>query len=86
MATLGTGTPSAKEPNEDQTGVGVTVGGGLPADGQDMGATAGTGDTAGEEGAQVARKGAHQERGKAQRAALLEQAEEAAAKLKELMA
>ncbi len=50
----GTGTPSANEPNEDQTGVGVTVGGVLPADGQDMGATAGTGDTFGAEGAREA--------------------------------
>jgi hypothetical protein len=52
MATTGTGTPSANEPNEDQAGVGATAGRGLPADGQDMGATAGTGGTAGAEGAQ----------------------------------
>ena len=45
-----------------------------------------TGDTAGAGGAQAAREGALQQRGEAQRAALLEQAEEAAAKLKELMA
>jgi hypothetical protein len=86
MATSGTGTPSAKEPKEDQTGVSATVGGGLPADGQDMGATTATSNTARAGGAQEARERAHQEWSKTQRAALLEQAEEAAAKLKELMA
>jgi hypothetical protein len=85
MATLGTGTPSANGPKENQTGVGVTVGGSLPADGRDMGATAGASDTARAGGAQVARETAHQERSKTQRAVLLEQAEEAAAKLAELM-
>ena len=49
MATAGTGTPSANEPNEDQAGVGVTADGGLPAD---LGATAGTNGTAGAEGTQ----------------------------------
>ncbi len=58
MATSGTGTPLANEPNDDQTGVGVTVGGSLPTDGQDMGATAGTSDTAGAEEAQAAREAA----------------------------
>ncbi len=86
MATSGTGVPSAKEPKEDQAGVGATVGGGLPADGRDMGATTATSDTARAGGAQVAREGAPQQRGEAQRAALLEHAEEAAAKLKERMA
>jgi hypothetical protein len=86
MATTGTRTPSAKEPKEDQVGVGATVGGGLPTDGRDMGATTATSDTARAGGAQAGREGALQERGEAQRAALLEQAEEAAAKLKELMA
>jgi hypothetical protein len=85
MATMGTGTPSANEPNEDQTGVGVTVGSGLPAEGQDTGATTDAGGTARAEGAQVAWERAHQEGGKAQRIALLRQAEEAAAKLAELM-
>ena len=56
MATSGTGTPSAKEPKEDQTGVGATVGGGLPADGRDMGATVGASDTARAGGAQAARE------------------------------
>jgi hypothetical protein len=77
--------PSANEPSEDQAGVGATAGGGLPADGKDMGATAGMGGTARAEGAQEAREEAHQGRGKTQRAVLLEQAEEAAAKLRELM-
>ncbi len=63
----------------------MAAGGRIPADGQDMGATAGTGGTAGAEGAREAREEAHQERGKTQRAILLEQAEEAAAKLRELM-
>ncbi len=47
MAMSGTGTPSANEPNEHQTGVSVTVGGGFPVDGRDMGAT--TVDTVGAE-------------------------------------
>jgi hypothetical protein len=51
MATTGTGTPTTNEHNEDQAGVGMTAGGGLPAEGQDMGATAGTGNAAGAEGA-----------------------------------
>jgi hypothetical protein len=46
MAIAGTEMPLANEPNEDQTGVDVIVRGGLPADGQDLGATADTGDTA----------------------------------------
>jgi hypothetical protein len=82
----GTRTPSAKEPREDQAGVGATVGGGLPANGRDMGATTAASDTARAGGAQGAREGAPQQWGGAQRASLLEQAEEAAAKLKELMA
>jgi hypothetical protein len=86
MATTGIRTPSAKEPREDQAGVSATVGGSQPADGRDTGATTATTDTAGAGGAQVARGGAFQQRGKTQRAALLEQAEEAAAKLKGLMA
>jgi hypothetical protein len=86
MATTGTRTPLAKEPREDQAGVSATVGGSQPADGRDMGATTATSDTAGAGGAQAAREGAFQQRGGAQRAALMEQAEEAAAKLKGLMA
>jgi hypothetical protein len=53
--------------------------------GQDMGATTGTSDTVRAEGVQVAQEGAHQEWSKTQRAALLEQAEEAVAKLAESM-
>jgi hypothetical protein len=64
----------------------VTVRSGSPADGRDLAAAAGAGGVARAEGAQVARERAIQERGKTHRAALLEQAEEAAAKLKELMA
>ena len=85
MATTGTRTPSAKEPREDQAGVSAAVGGSQPADGRDMGATTATTDTAGAGGAQAARERALQQRGKTQRAALLEQAEEAAAKLADLM-
>ncbi len=51
-----------------------------------MGATTAASDTAGAGGAQAAREGALQQRGEAHRAALMEQAEEAAAKLKGLMA
>jgi hypothetical protein len=85
MATTGTRTPSAKEPKEDQAGVGATVSGGLPADRREMGATTATSDTARAGRAQAVRERAHQERSKTQRVALLEQAEEAAAKLAELM-
>jgi hypothetical protein len=86
MVTAGTRTPLAKEPKEDQAGVGATVGGSLPKDRRDMGATTATSDTARAGGAQAAQEGAFQQRGEAQRAALMEQAEEAAAKLKGLMA
>jgi hypothetical protein len=86
MATSGSGSPSAKEPKKDQTGVSANVGGSLPTDGRDMGATTATSDTARAGGAQAAREGALQQRGEAHRAALMEQAEEAAAKLKGLMA
>ncbi len=85
MATTGTGTPSTNGPNKDQAGGGVAAGGSLPADGQDMGATAGMGGTAGAKGVREAREESIQERGKTQRAILLEQAEEAAARLRELM-
>jgi hypothetical protein len=85
MATSGSGLPSAKEPKEDQAGVSATVGGSLPTNGRDTGATTAASETARAGGAQAAQEGAHQERGKTQRAALLEQAEAAAAKLAELM-
>jgi hypothetical protein len=85
MATTGTRTLLAKEPREDQAGVSATVGGSQPADGRDMGATTAASDTAGAGGAQAAQERAHQEWSKTQRAALLEQAEEAAAKLADLM-
>ncbi len=85
MATSGSGPPSAKEPKEDRAGVSAAVGGSLPASGRDTGATTAAGETARAGAAQAARKEAHRERGKTQRAALLEQAEAAAAKLAELM-
>jgi hypothetical protein len=85
MATSGSGLPSAQEPKEDQAGVSATVGGSLPADGRDTGATTAASETARAGAAQVAREGAHQQRGKNQRTALLEQVEAAAAKLAELM-
>ena len=47
MATPGSGPPSANEPKEDQIVVSATDGGGPPAEGGDMGATTGAGDTAG---------------------------------------
>jgi hypothetical protein len=86
MATTGTKTLSAKEPKEDQAVVDATIGGGLPADGRDMGATTATSDTAGAKGAQEAREESQQERDEAQRAALLEEAGQVAAKLTGLMA
>ncbi len=86
MATSGSGLPSAKEPKEDQVGVSGTVGGSPPADGRDMGATTAASETARAGGAQAAREGALQQQSEAHRAALMEQAEEAAAKLKGLMA
>ena len=85
MATSRSGLPSAKEPKEDQAGVSATVGGSLPASRRDTGATTAASETARAGAAQAARKEAHRERGKTQRAALLEQAEAAAAKLAELM-
>jgi hypothetical protein len=79
MVTTGAGMPSANEPNEDQTEVGVTVGGSLPPEGQDMGATLSMGKSARGGEAQVAQERASQEWGRTQRTALLEQAEGAAA-------
>ncbi len=85
MATSGSGLPLAKKPKEDQAGVSATVGGSLPVSGRDTGATTAASGTARAGVAQAARKEARQDRGKTQRAALLEQAEAAAAKLEELM-
>jgi hypothetical protein len=86
MVIAGTEMPLAIEPNEDQLEVEVIVSGGLPADGQDLGAAADTGNTARAEEVQMARESASPELGKTRRAALLEQADEVAARLKELMA
>jgi hypothetical protein len=85
MAATGKGTLLSREPDGDRAGVSVAAGGGMPTDGQSMGATKATSDTARAGVAQVAREGAPQQRGGAQWAALMEQAEEAAARLKELM-
>ena len=70
-------TSSAKVPKEDQDGVDMMPPGDTPAEGWYQGSAAGlyAPDRAGE--AQVAQKGAPHQRGEAQRAALLEQAEEA---------
>jgi hypothetical protein len=76
MATAGSGSPLAKGPKEDQAGVSAAVGGSLPADGQDMGATTAARGTVRAGGAQAAQEGAPHQRGEAQRAALLEQAGE----------
>ncbi len=86
MAATGKGTLLTRGPDESQAGVSVAVGGGMPADGRGMGATTATSDTARAGGAQAAREGAPRQRGEAQWAALMEQAEEAAARLKELIA
>jgi hypothetical protein len=56
MAMAGTRTPLAIVPNEDQTEVGVAVGGSLPPEGQDMGATSSTGKSARAGEAQVAQE------------------------------
>ncbi len=76
MATAGSGSPSAIEPNQDRTEVGVAVGGSLSPEGRDTGATSGIGESARAGGAQAARERAPHQRDEAQRAALLEQAEE----------
>ncbi len=71
MATTGKGTPLASGPR----GVDVGVQSGPPGDGG-VRALADTGDPARAEEAQVARERAYQQRGEAQWATLLEQAEE----------
>jgi hypothetical protein len=86
MATTGMRTSLASRPDEDQAGVSVTTGGSPPADRRDTEATTATSDAARAGGAQVAQVKVFQEGEKAQRAALLEQAEEAAARLNELIA
>ena len=70
-------TSSAKVPKEDQDGVDMMPLGNTLAEGRYLGSAAGLDapDRAGE--AQVAQEGAPHQRGEAQRAALLEQAEEA---------
>ena len=68
--------PSAIEPNQDRIEVGVAVGGSLSLEGRDTGATLGYDESARAGGAQAARERAPHQRDEAQRAALLEQAEE----------
>ncbi len=58
METAGRGTPPTIESSENRTGADANAGGGLPAGGQDMGATADAGGMNKTEGAQAAQKGA----------------------------
>ncbi|MFN9909990.1 MAG: hypothetical protein ACK56F_28390, partial [bacterium] len=86
MASAGGGTSPTIESSENRTEADAKAGGSLPVVGQDMGATADAGGRNKTEEAQVAREGALQQQGEAHRAALMERVDEAAAKLKELMA
>ena len=86
MASAGGGTPPTIESSENRTEADANAGGSLPVVGQDMGATADAGGRNKTEEAQEAQKGARKQQGEAHRAALMEQAEAAAAKLKGLMA
>ena len=54
----GEGTPPTVESSENQVGADMAAGGGLPADGQDRGATAGMGGMSVDESAQSAGAGA----------------------------
>jgi hypothetical protein len=54
----GEGTPLTIESSENQAGADIAAGGGLPADGQDRGATADAGGRSKDEGAQEAGAGA----------------------------
>jgi hypothetical protein len=76
----------ASGPDEDRVGASMAAGGSLPADGRGTEASTGASDAAGAGGAQEARVKVCREGEEAQRAALLEQAEDAAARLKELIA
>jgi hypothetical protein len=58
MAATGKGTLLTRGPDENQAGVSVAVSGGMPTDGQGMGATKATSDTARAGVAQVAREAA----------------------------
>jgi hypothetical protein len=57
MATAGEGTPPTIESSENRAGADMAAGGGLPADGQDRGATADAGAMSKDEGAQEAGAG-----------------------------
>ena len=85
MATTGKGTLLAREPDENQAKVSGAVGGSMPADGRDMKAAAAASGTARAGAARGAQEEARPGQTRAQRATLLEQAKEAAAKLAELM-
>ncbi len=86
MASAGGGTPPTIESSENRTEADANAGGSLPAGGQGMGATADVGGRNKIKGAQEVQKGALKQLDEAHRAALMEQAEAAAAKLKGLMA
>jgi hypothetical protein len=58
MAMAGEGTPRTIEPSENRAGADMAAGGGLPAEGQDRGATADAGGMSKAEGAQEAGAGA----------------------------
>ncbi len=60
MATAGEGTPPTIDSSENRAGADVAAGGGLPAGGQDMGATADAGGMNKAEGAQEAGAGTQQ--------------------------
>jgi hypothetical protein len=85
MAATGKGTLLAREPDENQARASRAVGGSMPADGRDMGATTATSGTARAGGAWDAQEEARPGQTRAQRATLLKQAKEEAAKLAELM-
>ncbi len=85
MAATGKGTLLAREPKESQAKVGRAMGISTPADGRGMKAAAATCGTARAGAAQGAQEEARSGQAEAQKATLLEQAREAAAKLAELM-
>ena len=85
MATTGKGTLLAREPDENQAKVGGALGGSMPAGRRGMKAAAAASGTARAGAARGAQGEARPGQARAQKATLLEQAKEAAAKLAELM-
>ena len=85
MAATGKGTLLAREPDENQAKVSGAVGGSMPTDGRDMKVATATSGTARAGAARGAQEEARPGQTRAQKATLLEQAKEAAAKLAELM-